>query len=424
MLSELPALGCWAPVIAPAASAAATAAPDPPELDAPFCEPTPELPAVNAPYVQLDCRDGTTPVRKPGFTDEQWCAHVDGTRYGMALECAAVGGEMRVQAQGFYEADKKVWGWSYYDAGYLQREESYVAGQLDGETVYYHRGRHVALRLEYRRGLLHGKTEKLDPSGRKLAEGHYENGLKHGIFRSWAPDGRLLGQYQMSAGTGTEVSWCDSGQVSSRTPYAGGVAEGAYESFHCDGQPQSTGTFVKGRREGHWIERDPRGRVVRDDQYQGGLLHGASLENWPETAGRRRAVSYHEGQLEGPAEQFDEQGRKVAEGTYHENQPDGRWTSFQPDGKKSEEILLKERVPRRWTLWNPDGTRLSLAEMDDTGRLVRLDGTALDSCLQIYLRVPASDPHRGSIEVGASPIQPCHSAVARPPEKKPPGKPK
>lgn len=225
------------------------------------------------------------------------------------------------------------------------------------------------------------------PNGQRQMERHYTEGLEDGVFKQWASDGRLLGQFEMKAGTGTMMWWCENGTLSEQRGLKDGMEDGAVMRWSCDGVLNEKGQSVAGKREGEWQRFDGSGRLLARERYVGYELDGAASQLWPDRGQTRWDRTYVKGRLEGPTAWFDDAGRKFVEGTYRQGAPAGTWTAYFANGKKREEVVLDPKAPRS-TTWDPDGIQSVVVEMDASWNVVRIDGKdARAACLTGWFNV-------------------------------------
>jgi antitoxin component YwqK of YwqJK toxin-antitoxin module len=99
-------------------------------------------------------------------------------------------------------------------------------------------------------GALDGPWQRRRPGGAVVESGSYANGQKSGHWQMFGPSGALLGEYDMTAGTGTERFWLDDGTLYSERTLKAGVAAGEERIYAADGTPLVIAQWTAGKLDG------------------------------------------------------------------------------------------------------------------------------------------------------------------------------
>ncbi|MDB4956686.1 MAG: toxin-antitoxin system YwqK family antitoxin, partial [Myxococcales bacterium] len=252
-----------------------------------------------------------------------------------------------------------------------------IDGVRDGAFVVMFPDATIEIKGAYKDGKLDGPWQRHYPSGQIAEEGSWKLGLKDGHWRQTGPTGTLLGEYDITAGTGTERRWFDEGPLYSERAIKSGVPNGVLKIYDPDGNvvvsaklsagkydgPRTVGsrqtlrieeTFVHGVRRGTrqiWqftllvFEEayDLRGKL--DGQYtlwrdrkiprvQGVYDHGKRIGTWTwfdRGNNKEREGDFVDGKKTGAWFEWNE-NKLVFSGTYTDGKPDGEFVYFDRNG--------------------------------------------------------------------------------------------
>ena len=202
----------------------------------------------------------------------------------------------------------------------------------------------------YRNGALDGPWQRHRPDGSVIETGSYAAGQKSGRWQMLGPTGALLGDYDMTAGTGTERIWLDDGTLYSERALRAGVPGGEQRIYGPDGATLLAAQWTAGKLDG------PRGAGTRgtlriDETLAAGVRRGGRqiwqfgalvLEESYDRRGRRdgdytlwrnRKVMrvhgvYDHGARDGLWIWSDRDGNKERQGNYLDGKRDGPWTEW------------------------------------------------------------------------------------------------
>ena len=133
------------------------------------------------------------------------------------------------------------------------------------------------LEAEFKAGTLDGPWRAWHADGRRATEGQYEAGRKNGTWRTFHPNGERATEETYGPGglEGVVRSWLPDGTLVEETAYERGQRHGPHRRWHADGRSLAEeGRFAAGVRDGRWTWYDPRGRVVREEDWKEGALQG------------------------------------------------------------------------------------------------------------------------------------------------------
>ncbi len=262
--------------------------------------------------------------------------------------------------------------------GTVATERNYADGNLHGAVLGYYKNRQLRERSTYAHGELTGTAEAWFPDGKpKSVSVPTEQGRK---TTTWYSNGQVASEQLGDNVTnfppnGSVTTYYLSGAVESRTSYAAGVQDGAYERFYKTGQLWERGMFRSGLQEGlqqrwwkngvlaleaHWQQGQLDGGYARwySDKtnwevatYQQGKLVG-TYQTWWRNGARAADYTYVDGKLNGPYRTYYDNGAKWAVAEYRAGKPQGTVSRWFPDGRLGYEMQHQNGRPhgtyQRW----------------------------------------------------------------------------
>lgn len=233
--------------------------------------------------------------------------------------------------------------------GFGQRIEQtkYKSGKHHGLSTKWRQDGTRKSESSYANGKLHGLRREWTSEGVKTLEESYTDGLANGVFRYWTEEGKLLGEFEMTMGTGIWIEWDYSGEMNWRCTYKAGKKHGpcsepssfSYLSFEYS-VDTAKGRYENGLRVGDWAEFDGD-----EKRSQGPVRAGKRFGKWTlwRSTGR---------------------GRYRSVGVFRDEKREGAWITWDEDGTLTiEEIYVGgiRRSKRTWSL----GKRVSECSFDD-----------------------------------------------------------
>jgi len=202
----------------------------------------------------------------------------------------------------------------------------------------------------YKDGALDGAWQRRSPSGAVVETGEYAAGLPSGHWQMMSEAGALLGEYDMTAGSGSELHWLDDGSLYSERAFKGGVRHGPEKVYAPDGLvlisahwkagkldgPRAAGTRTTQRIEETFAAGVRRGsrqiwqftQLLLDETYdRRGKLDG-DFTIWRNKKAMRVHGVYEHGKREGLWVWSDRDANKEREGNYVDGKRDGPWTEW------------------------------------------------------------------------------------------------
>lgn len=266
--------------------------PDPPAVDAaiPDAEPPPKL----------ACEPGTTLTAAAFPKSALYCERTDGVRHGAFA--------------------------TLFPDGAVETTGTYKDGKLDGP---WHRNY---------------------PDGSIAEQGDYVDGVKDGTWRQVRADGTMLGEYQLSHGTGVEQTWNDDGTLFMERTLKSGADAGAFRVFDRAGALVISASRLGARYEGAHVVGN-KATLRLEETYSRGKL-----------VGPRRLWSFgtvileenydHNGQLDGRFASWRDRKSPRVQGSYSHGKRVGKWTWFdRTRSKEREGNFVAGKKTGTWSEW-------------------------------------------------------------------------
>lgn len=150
----------------------------------------------------------------------------------------------------------------------------YADGKGEGQWVEKNAKGEVIVRLTMSAGFAEGSVATFWPgTGKVAAEGEMLKTLPQGTWKLGNANGQRLAEIVYEKGLLRSIAAVHpngnkslSGELLEGSPHA------VWTRFHQDGTVETTGTYVRGMRQGMWRTADPTGKTLAEGLYDGGLL--------------------------------------------------------------------------------------------------------------------------------------------------------
>ena len=125
--------------------------------------------------------------------------------------------------------------------------------------------------------------------------------------------------------------------------------------YHENKTLMSYGTYKNLKKDSLWLYYGPSGRISYTENYKEDSLHGTKTIYFvPElledkSIRKSRQMEYNMGKLDGPYQEWFDNGKLRSSGTYVNNVVHGIWEDFHPNGKKMNFIRYKMGVKHGWS---------------------------------------------------------------------------
>lgn len=152
--------------------------------------------------------------------------------------------------------------------------ENYKDGILNGLCVYYAPASDYPQKeMSYNMGKLDGLYRIFYESGKIQEESYYKDNLKSGPSKWYNKLGRMIAMYNYQNGQfdGMQRTFYENDTTQSVSNYANNLLEGPYKEFYRNGVVKIQGQYVKGIKEGEWIEFDETGKKVKSERFKNGV---------------------------------------------------------------------------------------------------------------------------------------------------------
>lgn len=140
--------------------------------------------------------------------------------------------------------------------------------------------------------------------------------------------------------TGRWIEFYPSGDtLSSRYYNENGYFDGATTTFYKNGNILARGNYTNGVPNGHFEERDEKGRLVEEKSFSDGKLDGTHLIYFSNGEVNEK-INYREGQLHGLLKTYYKNGHLLSQQQYENGNPVGHFIIFKRNGQvKSRELI-------------------------------------------------------------------------------------
>lgn len=183
-------------------------------------------------------------------------------------------------------------------------------GVLHGRMERFWPNGHAQLSANYDGGQLDGLMHQFDEQGEPLQVAAYVQGRQHGLTRVFV-QGRCVSEQTFVEGMvhGPAVTYGSSGQPSTKMRFVKGQIEGPASFFH-DGRVVRQANYQSGLLEGEVSDFDRDGGLIQVAQYRANVLEGPLRRYWPGGA-LMEEVIYAKGVPVGPPLRLDAKGRQL-----------------------------------------------------------------------------------------------------------------
>ncbi len=252
----------------------------------------------------------------------------------------------------------------YYENGQLQGKGAYRDGQPDGPFESYHSNGQLEKTETYKERQLHGIQETYHENGQLKEKVSYQNGQRDGPAEFYFENGQLekTETYREGQLHGTQETYFENGQLREKATYEDGQREGAYETYHSNGQLREKGAIKEGQPDGPFESYGQDGQPREKKTYKMGQLDGPYEFYHSNGQLREKGIRKGEQSWEGTYESYFENGQLREKKTYKAGRLDGDYDTYHSNGQ------LRRRENYK------DGDREGLAQnYDENGQLLKLD---------------------------------------------------
>ncbi len=141
---------------------------------------------------------------------------------------------------------------TWYASGQLAVEAPFVDGLQEGAVTFYHENGMIQSSLPHYHGQVQGVQKVWRSDGTLESEETFQDNRKNGVSTYYRPDG----------------------SVDMRLTFRNDTLDGLQTWYYPDGEKMKELTLSMGEANGRWREWDESGAVVRDEEYEAGILKG------------------------------------------------------------------------------------------------------------------------------------------------------
>lgn len=226
-------------------------------------------------------------------------------------------------------------------------------GVRHGPFVQLYPDSAIELRGTYTDGQLDGAWERRHPGGALAESGRYAAGKQDGTWKQQTADGAVLGEYEMTAGTGVAKRWYESGPLYSEVAFKAGVRHGTTKLYAMDRSALEISRYVNGKLDGSRTIGTQRTLRI-EESYQHGVRYG-DRKIWQFTVLLAEENYDRSGRYDGDYTLW--RNRKIARvrGEYDHGKRSGQWTWRDRNDKREREgSYASGKKAGTWTEWSDE----------------------------------------------------------------------
>lgn len=283
-----------------------------------------------------------------------------------------------VKIEGNYLNGKKEGLWlTFYDINppLVAIRENYKNGVLDGKYSEFDFDGSVVLEVNYINGEPDGNYKKFVYNKMVWEEGQFDKGRKIGKWLAYFPGTRMIEseKYYDQRGnkTGEWKFYYENKRVARVEKYENDIPVGTWEEFFPNRNLSKRKTYELGVPVGEYIENDSNGDISVIGQYKGGSKDGLWKSFFPD--GNLYSIGEYKNDLKtGLWKYFNKIGILIAEGEYNLGSENGQWFYYYDGGQlKSVGSYFLGFEEGTWGLFY-DNKQLTQEEYWSNGRLLNV----------------------------------------------------
>jgi antitoxin component YwqK of YwqJK toxin-antitoxin module len=273
-------------------------------------------------------------------------SHAFGTRGAMRFEETFVNGVLR--------GSRKVWLGTL-----LIADENYDRrGKLDGPYTSWRAPKIMRVTGQFTAGKRTGAWLWNDRDGKKEREGSYVTGKRDGAWNEYNADKpTFTGTYDVGKPNGDFIYYDRNGNELGRYTIADGT--GVALTFHANRKPASKQRLVQGTESGVYQELTPRGKLVTEGRFAGGVKHG-SWKEWTADGVPTLQQSWKRGKLDGVVKKFVD-GKPSLEAHYADGKATGTYAEYRLGKPSVTGQFADDLRTGTWTHYNAEGAVVLIA---------------------------------------------------------------
>ena len=178
---------------------------------------------------------------------------------------------------------------TYYQNGNKKTEGNRLDFQLDSLWKFYGDSGRIENEISYKHDKKNGLSRSFNTQGNVISEVNYKNNQKNGIERHYYESGKLKQEITYDQGRidGIALEFSEEGLVITNEEYSSGFLKnreeinrydidgqktGVWKEYYDNGKEKWVGSFKGGKVEGIVREFDSKGRLLKLDKFQNGII--------------------------------------------------------------------------------------------------------------------------------------------------------
>lgn len=240
------------------------------------------------------------------------------------LEAEFLGGQL----DGLYQ--------TWYPSGLLCSQGVYKGG-IPEENYAWHENGQKAYEAFWVDGNLHGKERRWNSQNVLILEQHWTKGLPDGRWKTWYDSAAIRSIRSFKAGKpcGLSQEFYENGVLASQATFSDGLFDGFSQSWFEDGSLAEQAYYDKGKLSGEHLrymqQEGQKPSVILRENYVNGVLEGP-YEEWFENGKKAVQCIYKHGLLDGEKRLWNKEGVLIYVGSFQKGRPIGQHKRVQESG--------------------------------------------------------------------------------------------
>lgn len=279
---------------------------------------------------------------------------------------------------------------SYYETGKPESEGKYIDNTAVGEWKWYYNTGELMTKAHYNNeGNVDGKLTRYFKNGKKEQIEHYKNGKVHGVLtefdttgiafsKTWFKDD-IINRYKSYNPNDTTQVYSD---VKIKND------ESTIKFHYADGEISGEGNYLEGKKHGEWKYYHLNGYNYYSENYKNGTLNGKVNYYYPDNS-LMSFEMYSDNIKDGEYEYYHRNSKLSTQGRFKASNQEGTWkyynsfgnlsvieyyvkgkphgyqTYYFSDGRLGMEVLYKDGIRNKFTIYDTLGTIVDVDELEN-----------------------------------------------------------
>lgn len=177
-----------------------------------------------------------------------------------------------IKAKGNFTNNLKNNDWIfYYEDGIIEQKGKYKFDKPIGDWNWYHQNTKLKRNEYYVNGLIDGESIEYDSIGSVVVKGNYISGFKDGNWFIKVGDHTEEGVFIDNEKDKEWIHTYENGQIAFKGEFLNGLAVGKHKWYHHNGQIELEGKYQSDTKQGDWIRYNENGEELIKITYKNGI---------------------------------------------------------------------------------------------------------------------------------------------------------